>query len=161
MAEGATRRTTAWVAQRPDAALDAISDVAAGQEALDMKIGALNERMARLEGSLGPARQALSKKQALLQKRLVSDEKTAEAVAEIRKHLLANLPRVVDLFRSFDKNGDGLVSQREFRLVLPMLNLGKSYGSAEMDAVFGALDRDSSASSTSRRCRRCCVRAPT
>ena len=44
-----------------DAALDAISDVAAGQEALDMKIGALNERMARLEGSLGPARQALSK----------------------------------------------------------------------------------------------------
>ena len=127
-----------------DAALDAMADVAAGQEALDMKIGALNERMARLEGSLGPARQALSKKQALLQKRLVSDEKTVEAVAEIRKHLLANLPRVVDLVRSFDKNGDGLVSQREFRLVLPMLNLGKSYGSAEMDAVFGALDRDGS-----------------
>ena len=121
---------------------NAIGEIGAGQAALDAKIGALNARMAKLEGSLGNAKRAKDKKTLNAAKKAFDDDgKTAKAMTEIRDRLLENLPRVIDVFRSFDKNGDGQVSKVEFRQVLPLLELPK-YGNAEMDAVFECIDLD-------------------
>ncbi|KOO24672.1 calcium-binding pollen allergen [Chrysochromulina tobinii] len=62
---------------------------------------------------------------------------------EIRAQLLQNLPRVMDVFRSFDRNGDGRISRSECAQVLSMLGLPQ-YGAAEMEGMFDALDADRS-----------------
>jgi len=117
--------------------------VASGQAELDAKIGELNDRMARLEGSLGPARKVSQKKADAAQAAAFGDAKTAAAIKEIRLALLEDLPRVSDVFRSFDRNHDGRISRAEFRNVLPILNLPK-YGAGEMDALFDVMDADGS-----------------
>ena len=48
-------------------------------------------------------------------KRLAESEAMAARVAWVRQVLLRELPRVVDLFRAMDTNGDGVVSRAEFR----------------------------------------------
>lgn len=83
-----------------DAAFDAISDVAMGQDDLDGKLGALNQRMARLQGTLGPAQLAAQKRARLRARGMVADEATAARIAEIRAILLREMPRVIDLFRA-------------------------------------------------------------
>lgn len=121
----------------------AIGDVAAEQAALDAKIGALHQRMARLEGSMGKPRRVVRKKASIAQQMAMGDAKLAKAIQEIRTALLAKMPKVVDLFRSFDVNGDGMVSRHEFRQVLPILDLPR-FGAGEMDAMFEAIDSDKS-----------------
>ena len=142
-AQRAPRRLPKVGGAASDAALNAISDVAAGQEALDQKIGALHERMAALEGTLGPAKRAANARDNLRAKGLVADERMAAVIAEIRAVLLKEMPRVIDLFRTFDRNGDGMVSRIEFRQVLPLLRL-PNYGNAEIDALFETIDGDGS-----------------
>ena len=64
-------------------------------------------------------------------------------VDELKKHLASRAQRVMDLFRSFDKNGDGMVTKAEFRAVLPMVGFDASDTEA-VDALFDTLDADGS-----------------
>ena len=68
---------------------------------------------------------------------------TDQMLREIREQLHKNLPRVMDVFRSFDRNGDGRISRSECVQVLPMLGLPQC-GAAEMEGMFDALDADHS-----------------
>ena len=68
---------------------------------------------------------------------------TDQMLREIREQLHKNLPRVMDVFRSFDRNGDGRISRSECVQVLPMLGLPQ-YGAAEMEGLFDVLDADRS-----------------
>ena len=73
----------------------------------------------------------------------VGERPTDQMRMEIRAQLLKNLPRVMDVFRSFDRNGDGRISRSECAQVLSMLGLPQ-YGAAEMEGMFDALDADRS-----------------
>ena len=44
-------------------------------------------------------------------------------IDQFREALVANLARIIDLFRGLDENGDGMVSKKEFRHALPLLGL--------------------------------------
>ena len=121
----------------------AMVGISGGQEALDAQLASLNGRMARLGGGRrgGGGKRRLTAKAA---REHVTDEATKEAIKSIRAALLRDMPRVIDLFRKFDRNGDGMVSRAEFREVLPILNLGGRVGAPQMDAVFDAVDADGS-----------------
>jgi len=58
---------------------NAITDVAAGQAALDAKIGHLHDRMAALEGTISPAKRAARKKALAAKKNAPEDKHTATA----------------------------------------------------------------------------------
>ena len=49
------------------------------------------------------------------------DAAQAAHLEHLRSALLREMHRVLDLFRKFDRNGDGRVSREEFRQVLPLL----------------------------------------
>jgi len=61
---------------------------------------------------------------------------------QIRDALTQNAMRVIDLFREFDENGDGEISQDEFSKALPML--GVPADKAQATRVFDDFDVDSS-----------------
>ena len=61
----------------------------------------------------------------------------------VRHALGANYGKVIDVFRDIDANGDGFVSKKEFRRVLPVLGVS-STSEAECDALFDELDTDHS-----------------
>jgi len=61
---------------------------------------------------------------------------------QIRDALTHNAVRVIDLFHSWDEDGDGTVSKKEFRKALPML--GIQVAKAEVDALFDSWDPDGS-----------------
>ena len=67
---------------------------------------------------------------------------------QLRKALTANFARVMDLFRIWDTDGNGLVSLREFRKAIRALRLSAS--DAEVDSLFATWDRDGSGSISSR-----------
>ena len=73
-----------------------------------------------------------------------------EGVEALRKALLPQVLRVIDLFRKLDANGDGKVTGVEFRRVLPLMASGASeavpFGEADVDSLFALLDRDGSGS---------------
>ena len=93
--------------------------------------------------------------------------KAADALVEqLRAALLNDLHRVIDLFESLDRNGDGLVSRAEWHAALPLLigkrqaaRVGRAGGRSEvnlnaqlvdpqyqdaMDALFAGMDTDRS-----------------
>ena len=49
---------------------------------------------------------------------------------------------MIDLFRQWDDNGDGMISKKEFRKVLPML--GADVSKEESNALFDSFDLDGS-----------------
>ena len=53
---------------------------------------------------------------------------------QLRDALSQNAVRVIDLFKSWDEDGNGKVSKLEFRKSLPMLGL--TADKAAMDALF-------------------------
>ena len=65
---------------------------------------------------------------------------------DLRDALLSNLPRVIDVFREFDQNGDGKVSRHEFGLVLPMMLYGDlgTITDAQLNLLFDGIDKDKS-----------------
>ena len=67
----------------------------------------------------------------------------AATVDELRKALASRAQRAIDLFRAFDKNGDGVVAKSEFRAVLPMIGFDASAKDA-IDALFDTFDVDGS-----------------
>jgi len=42
---------------------------------------------------------------------------------QLRRVLTTNAVRVIDLFREWDEDGDGIVSKKEFRRAMPLLGL--------------------------------------
>jgi hypothetical protein len=69
----------------------------------------------------------------------------------LRKALLSQVLRVIDLFRKLDANNDGKVSSAEFRRVLPLLATAgvlnaASFAEADVDSLFALLDLDGSGS---------------
>ena len=69
----------------------------------------------------------------------------SEMMQELREALLAAEvhERVIDLFRQYDQNGNGLVCREEFRQALPLLGL-RGYAQSDMDILFDATDTDHS-----------------
>jgi hypothetical protein len=73
-----------------------------------------------------------------------SDDVTVEAVSSIqsqlRTRLAANHARVLDLFRSWDVDGDGTVRKAEMRRAIA--SVGIDAPAAAVDALFDSFDRD-------------------
>jgi len=59
---------------------------------------------------------------------------------QLASALRANSGRVLDLFRDWDKDGDGEVSRDEFRRAMPLLGLEVPI--QDIDALFTAWDKD-------------------
>ena len=68
----------------------------------------------------------------------------APLVVQLRRALVANMVRVVDLFKEWDANGDGTVSKAEFQRALPMLGLNAPRD--EVGKLFDSWDPDRSGS---------------
>ena len=56
--------------------------------------------------------------------------------------LMSNATRIIDMFREWDVNGDGIVNRAEFHRALPMLGIDAP--KAEVDALFSEWDKDGS-----------------
>ena len=56
--------------------------------------------------------------------------------------LAANMTRVIDLFREWDLNGDGMISPKEFRRA--MREIGYAVPREHVDLVFESMDPDGS-----------------
>ena len=78
----------------------------------------------------------------------VDSAAAADPLERIASTLKQHLQRVIDLFRSWDINGDGQVSRGEFRKACGALGLVASNdaGLQEIDALFLGLDPDGSGS---------------
>jgi len=61
---------------------------------------------------------------------------------QLQRVLRENAVRVIDVFKEWDEDGDGLVSKREFRRAIAAL--GYEASRAEMDEVFESFDEDGS-----------------
>ena len=65
---------------------------------------------------------------------------TLSIQTQIRRALAANSVRVMDLFREWDENGDGVLEQGEFLRAMP--KLGIHAGKEEIDDLFNSMDTD-------------------
>lgn len=66
------------------------------------------------------------------------------AVEQLRHALSANLSRVVELFREWDENGDGVIDQNEFRKAVYFVFWGVRVPPEHSNALFQLIDRDRS-----------------
>ena len=67
---------------------------------------------------------------------------TMSVAEQLRDALSKNAVRVIDLFREWDEDADGIVSRKEFRKAMPLLGL--EVPRAEIDALFDSWDNDGS-----------------
>ena len=66
-------------------------------------------------------------------------------VERLRKALALNSTSVISLFKTWDVDGDGRVSRREFIKSLPRLSLGdERFEAKDADELFTLIDRDKS-----------------
>ena len=59
---------------------------------------------------------------------------------QLRDALNKNAGKVIDLFREWDANGDGMVSRKEFHKAMPVLGL--DVGKEVVDELFSSFDPD-------------------
>jgi len=125
----------AW--QRKSMTMD--EEVARLQAALSRQLG--HNDAAAAEAAGGPATGAAVAAE-------VDSAAAADPLERIASTLKQHLQRVIDLFRSWDINGDGQVSRGEFRKACGALGLVASNdaGLEEIDALFSRLDPDGSGS---------------
>jgi Ca2+-binding EF-hand superfamily protein len=76
----------------------------------------------------------------LLRSEAYEFEGTLSIQTQIRRALAANSVRVMDLFREWDQNGDGVLEMDEFLRAMPML--GIHAGKKEVDDLFKSMDGD-------------------
>ena len=81
-----------------------------------------------------------AKKSKLLSVAGLFQDGSRSVTEQLRDALVQNSMRVMDLFREWDKNGDGVVSRIEFRKAIPMLGLHAS--GDQIDALFQEFDID-------------------
>ena len=62
----------------------------------------------------------------------------------LREALALSATRVIDLFKEWDEDGDGVVTKKEFRRAVPMLGLDPVPSKADIDALFDQWDPDGS-----------------
>uniref|UniRef100_A0A7S3BR19 EF-hand domain-containing protein n=1 Tax=Haptolina ericina TaxID=156174 RepID=A0A7S3BR19_9EUKA len=82
------------------------------------------------------------KKCRLLRAAGISQEADSDVMHQLREALTANAVRVIDLFREWDEDGDGVIDKLEFRRALPMLGLHAPLET--VDALFDSFDLDGS-----------------
>ena len=70
----------------------------------------------------------------------IGDASKVPVADQLREALVRNAVRVIDLFREWDVNDDGLVSKAEFREAMPALGLRAP--SHVVDEVFDSFDND-------------------
>ena len=91
---------------------------------------------------------------------LLQDGSTMEtSIASMRDKLSSQASRVVDLFKQWDKNGDGMISQSEFMRAMPYLGLQDCLP-IEVASLFNAFDPDGSGEISFRELHRMLGRAP-
>lgn len=61
-------------------------------------------------------------------------------IEQLRMAIDKNAAKIIDLFREWDADGDGMVSKKEFRKAMPMI--GFDVPKAEIDQVFDSMDSD-------------------
>ena len=66
----------------------------------------------------------------------------AKVVARLRDALSALGTRVIDVFKQWDANSDGVVSREEFHMAMPLLGLKATY--PEIEQLFNLFDPDRS-----------------
>jgi len=66
----------------------------------------------------------------------------SSVIEQLKSFLAANATRVIDLFREWDDDGDGVVSKKNFRRAMPLLGLHASR--VQIDSLFDIFDLDSS-----------------
>ena len=72
---------------------------------------------------------------------------SATSIEGLREALISHKSRIIDVFRIFDRNGDGRVSRGEFRIALPLLGFDASDGPL-LDEIFDQIDVDGSGTVT-------------
>ena len=65
---------------------------------------------------------------------------TLSIQAQVRRALAVNSVRVMDLFREFDENGDGVLSQQEFTRAMPLLGIHAP--KKEVEELYHSIDTD-------------------
>ena len=74
--------------------------------------------------------------------KLAAGGSAGSAVEQLRAILVSNGVRVIDLFRSWDTDGDGLIASKEFHKAIALL--GYEAPPQAIDALFGEFDADGS-----------------
>ena len=88
-------------------------------------------------------RNAGGKKGAALAKGVRLDLQSEKpVVAQLCELLFEHAVRVIDLFRDWDEDGNGIISGREFRKAVVALLDGQAVGREHTDALFAMLDTD-------------------
>ena len=70
------------------------------------------------------------------------DDSSGPVIEQLREALSKSFTRVIDLFKDWDDDGNGMVNKTEFRRVLPMLGLKVERDVAEQ--LFESFDADGS-----------------
>jgi len=71
------------------------------------------------------------------------------SMRQMAEKLSGQAARVIDLFKKWDRDGDGSISKVEFRKAMPMLGI-TGHTQAEVDALFESFDPDGSGEITFR-----------
>ena len=77
---------------------------------------------------------------------LVDQSSDVPIPEQLRQLLTTHAVRVTDLFRSWDRDGDGFISRAEFHRAFSELGFVLPDQTAEVDAVFDSFDKDRSGS---------------
>lgn len=79
---------------------------------------------------------------------MMDDNKLGNSIQKLRTTLATQAARVIDLFQTWDANGDGMVTKDEFRQVLHTLPSLAGSSPSAIDSLFASFDADGSGAIT-------------